>query len=190
MPILNLRIDQGTTFKTDLTINQDETTPLDLTGYTFRSEIRKHYRSTTITETLTIIIKNGVSRITVDDGGSGYTSAPAVVITPSGGDTPSPVATATAQVVSGVVTSVTVDLAGSGYDNVPTIGFSGGGGSSAAGTAITEAQDGKIQMSLTDAQTTAIKNGRYVYDVESIAPNTDVDRVLEGRVTVTPEVTR
>jgi len=70
------------------------------------------------------------------------------------------------------------------------ISFSGGGGANAAATATTETQDGKIRISLTDTQTSAIKAGRYVYDVESTAPTTlKKSRVLEGRINVTPEIT-
>jgi len=193
MAILNLTIDQGTTFETDLTINQDATTPLDLTGYTFRSQMRRHYRSVAVTETLTVAIRTGVSRITLDAGGTLYTSAPAVTITPQGGDTPTIVATATATIdlTTGSVTGVVVDEPGVGYTNIPLIGFTGGGGSGATATAVLDVTDGKIKISLTDTQTSAIKDGRYVYDVESIAPTTSkIDRVIEGRILVTPEVTK
>lgn len=52
---------------------------------------------------------------------------------------------------------------------------------------------GELTISLTDTQTSALKAGRYVYDVEIVAPVADdsvVTRVLEGIITVTPEVTR
>lgn len=48
---------------------------------------------------------------------------------------------------------------------------------------------GDITISLTAAQTSAIKAGRYVYDIE-IASSIETLRVLEGIVTVTPEVTK
>lgn len=48
---------------------------------------------------------------------------------------------------------------------------------------------GTITISLTAAQTSAIKSGRYVYDVE-IESLTETLRVHEGIVIVTPEVTR
>jgi len=48
---------------------------------------------------------------------------------------------------------------------------------------------GEISISLTAAQTTALKAGRYVYDIEIEDPSETV-RVIEGIVTVTPEVTR
>jgi len=49
--------------------------------------------------------------------------------------------------------------------------------------------EGKITISLTANQTAALKSGRYVYDVE-IQSNQETLRVLEGILTVNPEVTR
>jgi len=48
---------------------------------------------------------------------------------------------------------------------------------------------GEITISLTAAQTSNLKAGRYVYDIE-IASAAETLRVLEGIVIVTPEVTR
>jgi len=48
---------------------------------------------------------------------------------------------------------------------------------------------GEVIISLTAEQTSALKAGRYVYDIEITSPEETV-RVLEGIVTVTPEVTR
>jgi len=48
---------------------------------------------------------------------------------------------------------------------------------------------GEITISLTAAQTTDLKAGRYVYDVE-ISSAIETLRVLEGIITVTPEVTK
>ena len=48
---------------------------------------------------------------------------------------------------------------------------------------------GEITISLTATQTSALKAGRYVYDIE-IDDSSETLRVLEGIVTVTPEVTR
>ena len=48
---------------------------------------------------------------------------------------------------------------------------------------------GEITISLTAAETSAVKAGRYVYDIE-IASSSETLRVLEGIITVTPEVTR
>ena len=53
---------------------------------------------------------------------------------------------------------------------------------------------GVINLTLTNAQTSAMKAGRYVYDVEisslDSASNTLVERILEGQITVSPSVTR
>lgn len=53
---------------------------------------------------------------------------------------------------------------------------------------------GVATISLTNIQTDTLKNGRYVYDVEmsftDSAGDSIVERVLEGRVQVTPSVTR
>lgn len=48
---------------------------------------------------------------------------------------------------------------------------------------------GEITLSLTPTQTSALKAGRYVYDVE-ISSTEETVRIIEGIVTVTPEVTR
>jgi len=53
--------------------------------------------------------------------------------------------------------------------------------------------DGVVNLTLTNAQTDALKAGRYVYDVEisfvDSDANTVVERVLEGTIQVTPSVT-
>jgi hypothetical protein len=74
-----------------------------------------------------------VASVTINSGGSGYTSAPAVSFTGGGGSG----ATATATVSStGRVTAITMTNGGSGYTSAPVVAFSGGGGSSAKGTAV------------------------------------------------------
>ena len=59
--------------------------------------------------------------------------------------------------------------------------------------AITDADDGVVTLSLTNAQTSALKVGTYVYDVEisfqDSADNTIIERVLEGKIRVHPNVT-
>ena len=50
--------------------------------------------------------------------------------------------------------------------------------------------DGNIYVSL-DANTTAsMAAGRYVYDIETVDTANNITRVVEGILTVTPEVTR
>ena len=59
---------------------------------------------------------------------------------------------------------------------------------------VTPPDDGIVTLSLTNTQTDALSKGRYVYDVEisfiDSDDNTIIERVLEGRVQVTPSVTR
>jgi hypothetical protein len=52
--------------------------------------------------------------------------------------------------------------------------------------------DGNIQLILLPSDTNNIAPGRYVYDVEVHNPNdvTDVKRVLQGVITVDPQVTK
>ena len=59
---------------------------------------------------------------------------------------------------------------------------------------ITSSTGGTATISLTHAVTNALKSGRYVYDVElshtdSSTGNTIVERILEGRIQITPSVT-
>src|SRR5450631_1444036 len=67
--------------------------------------------------------------ITVLNGGSGYTTAPTVLIAGSGGGS------ATATISNGAVTGITVNTPGS-YATPPTITFSGGGGTGAQAEAV------------------------------------------------------
>ena len=58
----------------------------------------------------------------------------------------------------------------------------------------TPATDGIITLSLTNAQTDSLRAGKYVYDVEMSFVDSDsnvvIERVLEGRIVVSPSVTR
>jgi len=49
---------------------------------------------------------------------------------------------------------------------------------------------GIITLSLTANQTSNLVSGRYVYDVELTDASNSVSRIVEGIVTVTPQVTR
>lgn len=72
----------------------------------------------------------GVKEIQVTAGGTGYTTAPTVVINPAKGTT------AIAVVQGGTVQSVIVTAPGLGHAAVPAITFTGGGGTGAAATAV------------------------------------------------------
>ena len=55
---------------------------------------------------------------------------------------------------------------------------------------ITDAVNGEIVMSLNANTTANIKAGRYLFDVETVDRLGKTSRVLEGIITVTPEITR
>lgn len=50
--------------------------------------------------------------------------------------------------------------------------------------------EGEIDLSLTANQTSALKAGRYVYDLELVSNTNTVERIVEGIVTIYPEVTK
>lgn len=89
-----------------------------------------------------------VSAISVDAGGTGYVTAPTVVI---GG--PGTGATAVATVVGGVVTAITVTAPGTGYTTAPTITFTGGGATAAGGAYLypIDSTDDSIGVEVTQA---------------------------------------
>ena len=59
---------------------------------------------------------------------------------------------------------------------------------------ISDAQNGIATISLTNTQTDALRPGRYVYDVElsylDSSSNTIIERILEGRIQISPSVTK
>jgi len=59
---------------------------------------------------------------------------------------------------------------------------------------VTNATGGVASLTLTNSQTNALKPGRYVYDAElsfiDSSGTTITERVLEGRIQVTPSVTK
>lgn len=50
--------------------------------------------------------------------------------------------------------------------------------------------NGILSISMNSATTANIEAGKYVYDVEITSSSNEVFRVVEGQVTVTPNVTR
>lgn len=110
MAYAELTIDQGSTFTASLELKNDDGTAINVSSYTFQSQIRKSYYSTNPTANLTIT---------------------------------------TADASNGVVT-----------------------------------------LSLNVAQTANIKAGRYLYDLKITTPNNITSRVIEGIVTVTPQISK
>lgn len=55
---------------------------------------------------------------------------------------------------------------------------------------ITDAANGNVKLSMTSANTANVKAGRYVYDVKMTSGSGVTTRVIEGIITVTPQVTK
>tara|TARA_B100001248_G_scaffold214673_1_gene169292 strand:- start:1324 stop:1659 length:336 start_codon:yes stop_codon:yes gene_type:complete len=67
------------------------------------------------------------------------------------------------------------------------------GSSSASATFTTSTgtpSQGKVTLSLTDTQTSALSSGRYVYDLNITSGSGVKTRVVEGQAIITPGVTR
>lgn len=98
-----------------------------------------------------------IDSIVVANGGSGYTSAPTVIITSLPSD-PGTGATATAVVTGGIVTAVNVVNSGSGYLYTPNITFSGGGTPTTVATAVSVMTKYNTELSAKDGRSFA----RYI----------------------------
>lgn len=57
-------------------------------------------------------------------------------------------------------------------------------------TQITNASLGKLTLSLSGTTSSTIKPGRYLYDVELVSPGGVKTRVVEGILTINPEITK
>jgi hypothetical protein len=55
---------------------------------------------------------------------------------------------------------------------------------------VTDAANGNLNLSLNAATTTNIKAGRYLYDVKMTDTANTVTRIVEGIITITPQVTK
>ena len=55
---------------------------------------------------------------------------------------------------------------------------------------IVDAANGNVKLSITSANTANITPGRYLYDVKMTSNTNVITRILEGIVTVTPQVSR
>ena len=54
----------------------------------------------------------------------------------------------------------------------------------------TDGTDGKFTVELTDTETAGLSAGDHVYDIEMVFNDGTVKRLIEGVMSVTPEVTR
>ena len=96
-----------------------------------------------------LIFIGAVGQIGIVQGGSAYTSAPAVIISaPNSANGVQ--ATAVATITANVVSSITITEAGTGYTSSPTVTFNGGGGSGAnAVSGITTFATGTVSVLVT-----------------------------------------
>lgn len=100
-----------------------------------------------------LIAVGSVGSIGVTRGGSGYTTAPAVIIS-APNQTNGVQATAFATILANAVSSVTITEAGSGYTSAPTVTFSGGGGANATAVAgIATFAQGTVSVLVTNGGT-------------------------------------
>ena len=90
------------------------------------------WRETLEVEQTTLPFDGRLTQIILDNGGSGYTSAPTISFTGGGGSG----ATAAAEIGGGAVTKVYIQNPGTEYTSAPTVVFTGGAGSDAKATAI------------------------------------------------------
>ena len=90
------------------------------------------WRETIDVEQMTLPYDGRITQIILDNGGSGYTSAPTVGFSGGAGSS----ATAACEIGGGAVAKVYIQNSGSGYTSAPTITFTGGAGDGATATAI------------------------------------------------------
>jgi len=57
-------------------------------------------------------------------------------------------------------------------------------------SSVYEAANGKVRLQLSASTSSSIPAGRWLYDVEITSPSGTKTRVVEGIVTITPEITR
>ena len=96
-----------------------------------------------------LIFVGSIGQVGIVQGGSAYTSAPAVIISaPNSANGVQ--ATATAVITANAVSSILITEAGTGYTSSPTITFNGGGGSGANAVAgITTFATGTVSVLVT-----------------------------------------
>ena len=106
----NINIEQGATFKLQLTVSTNDGTPVNLVGYQVRGQVRIQFEDTTPTATFTCVI--------------------------------------------------------------------------------TDAANGKVEVTLSAATTTALSFTKGVYDIELVTPASNVVRLLKGNAILSKEVTK
>jgi len=104
-------------------------------------------------DAVNLVFVGSIGSIGIVNKGSGYTSAPSVVIS-SPNQTNGVQATAIATITANAVSSVTLLEAGTGYTSSPTVTFNGGGGANANALAsITTFAQGTVAVLVTNGGT-------------------------------------
>ena len=92
------------------------------------------WRETLEVEQTTLPFDGRLTQIILDNGGTGYTSAPTISFTGGGGSG----ASAGSEIGGGAVSKIYIVNPGTGYTSAPTVAFTGGAGSGASATAIAD----------------------------------------------------
>jgi len=181
-------MEQGKTFSDTFTYySSDGLTPLDLTGYTGRMQIRETYNlpilasltsangklaisfaGTGLTVTYTVTAGVITSAITIVAGGTGYVTGQYVFVNAYNKDA---ILSVTAS--AGVVTAATIIKGGTGYSN---------------GTGVATQSAGKVTISLTATETAAFTFDTALYDIE-LVNGTTIYPFIYGEITLRREVT-
>lgn len=97
----------------------------------------------------------------------------------------------------GTTYSVNYEVKDANNDLVNLTGYSGAGqirkqytSNSATAFSVTVYSNGTVSASLSANQTANLVSGRYVYDLELTNAINEVTRIVEGIITITPQVTR
>lgn len=93
--------------------------------------------------------------------------------------------------------SVNLEVKDANNNLVNLTGYSGAGqirkqytSNSATAFTVSVYSNGTVTAALTANQTSSLVSGRYVYDIELTNSIAEVTRIVEGIITVTPQVTR
>lgn len=88
------------------------------------------------------------------------------------------------------VTNANVNIAGYSVSSQMRRSYYSANASANIVCTISDAANGEITMTLSPANTSNIKAGRYLFDVETTDTTGFKTRIIEGIITVTPEVSR
>jgi len=86
------------------------------------------------------------------------------------------------------IDGVAIDITNWGFD-AEIRDYHGGALLATFSFTIIDGPNGRVDMTLTDVITAALAAGLWVWDMERINTDSEVRRLLEGSVEVTPEVT-